>query len=87
MFRLLQILLLLLGGWIIWFFLRQWYISSFTDEPIEESSPPPSLPEKMVRCATCGVHIPEGEAIYSGEATFCCQAHQNAAQHGEGKPN
>lgn len=30
---------------------------------------------KMARCAQCGVHLPEGEAIVYGDLTFCSEAH------------
>lgn len=31
--------------------------------------------EAMVRCAHCGVHLPQGEAYFSGEHTFCSEGH------------
>lgn len=32
--------------------------------------------EKMVLCAHCGVHLPEGESLRSGEHHYCCEAHR-----------
>ncbi|MDE2415988.1 MAG: hypothetical protein KGM60_14620 [Comamonadaceae bacterium] len=33
-------------------------------------------PQDMVRCAHCGVHVPQGEALWSGGHGYCCRAHQ-----------
>jgi len=32
--------------------------------------------ERMVACAQCGVHLPEGESLRSGEHCYCCEAHR-----------
>jgi uncharacterized protein len=32
--------------------------------------------EKMVKCAQCGLHVPQHEAIQQGENYFCSQQHQ-----------
>jgi uncharacterized protein len=37
-------------------------------------------PERMVKCARCGVHLPEGESIQEGETHYCCVEHRNTAQ-------
>ncbi|AZF03567.1 MULTISPECIES: PP0621 family protein [unclassified Pseudomonas] len=29
----------------------------------------------MVRCAHCGVHVPQDRALSSGQAWYCTQAH------------
>ena len=36
----------------------------------------PRPAEKMVLCARCGVHLPEGESLKSGEHCYCCEAHR-----------
>lgn len=33
-------------------------------------------PENMVRCAHCGVHLPRGESIESGDRFFCSREHE-----------
>lgn len=44
--------------------------------------PPPqagSRPvERMVLCAHCSVHMPEGEALRDGSLFYCCEAHRRA---------
>lgn len=39
-------------------------------------------PERMLPCATCGVHLPRSEAILSpdGELAWCCEAHQRQSR-------
>ncbi len=32
-------------------------------------------PQEMVRCALCGVHLPQSEAYYDGKDTFCSEGH------------
>ncbi|RQR44544.1 MULTISPECIES: PP0621 family protein [unclassified Burkholderia] len=39
-----------------------------------------SLPEPMVRCAECGVHTPQGDAVAAGGEYFCSTEH--AQRHG-----
>ncbi|KGM39437.1 hypothetical protein JY96_03775 [Aquabacterium sp. NJ1] len=49
-------------------------------------SKPPGKPEapraeKMVQCAHCGVHLPEGEAVMDDKGqAFCSQAHRHAGR-------
>jgi uncharacterized protein len=37
-----------------------------------------ALPEPMVRCAECGVHVPRSESVTSGSQSFCGQEHARA---------
>jgi hypothetical protein len=34
----------------------------------------------MVRCDYCGLYFPEQEALHVGNARYCCEAHERAAQ-------
>jgi uncharacterized protein len=34
------------------------------------------LPQAMVSCATCGLHVPRQEALMLGERFFCCEEHR-----------
>lgn len=42
-----------------------------------------SVPEKMVACAHCGVHLPESESIVVGDRVYCSEAHRLAASDTE----
>lgn len=34
------------------------------------------LPQAMVSCATCGLHVPRQEALMLGDRYFCCEEHR-----------
>jgi uncharacterized protein len=38
-------------------------------------------PQNMVRCAHCGLHLPENEAIHSRNAVYCSDAHRALAEN------
>lgn len=42
----------------------------------QDSEPTQSL--SMVRCAHCGVHLPQSEAYYDGLHTYCSEGHMKA---------
>ena len=46
----------------------------------EENSDSEQSAEVMVKCAFCGVHLPQSEALKEGENTFCSQEHKKAFQ-------
>ena len=37
--------------------------------------------DNMVRCVLCHTYLPAGEAITSGEQTFCCKQHRRDWQN------
>lgn len=41
--------------------------------------PPPRAAERMVRCATCGVHLPESDALADAGRHYCSTAHRDQA--------
>ncbi len=41
-----------------------------------------AAPERMVRCAHCGVHLPESDAVVDGQHHFCNEAHRRAGRSG-----
>ncbi len=38
------------------------------------SAAPPA--QSMVACAHCGVHLPAGESLQSGDKHYCCEQHR-----------
>lgn len=42
--------------------------------------------EAMVRCAQCGVHLPQSDAYYDGKDTFCSEGHMHEF-HNEKRTN
>ena len=66
-------LLLLAGAYVLW---RFWFRRE-TDAPV-----PPSADsgESMVRCAQCGVYLPETDALAADGRHYCNEAHRRAAR-------
>ena len=50
------------------------------EQPDRRPSPPQALPESMVRCAECGTHLPESEALPGRGGHFCGAAHRAAPE-------
>lgn len=42
---------------------------------------PPALPQDMVACAHCGVHVPRADAVLQGGQTYCSVEHQRLGRH------
>jgi uncharacterized protein len=40
--------------------------------------PPGALPQAMVRCAHCGLHLAAEEALTAGGLSYCGEAHRQA---------
>lgn len=38
---------------------------------------PPALPQDMLACAHCGVHLPRSEALMVGNQAYCCPEHRH----------
>jgi uncharacterized protein len=39
---------------------------------------PDKLPERMLACGLCGVHVPESEGVRTADGFFCCEEHRRA---------
>ena len=48
------------------------------EPPPGRASPPQATPSTMVRCAHCGVHLPQAEAIAAGTLHYCSPQHRQA---------
>lgn len=35
-----------------------------------------ALPQDMLACAHCGIHVPRTEALLAGPHAYCCAEHQ-----------
>ena len=60
-------------------FIRSWLRLKSLKPPAGESKSADS--EAMVRCAQCGVHVPEKIALKSGEKYYCCDEHRRSSGH------
>ena len=46
-----------------------------------KSPPPaPAIPQEMVRCPVCGVHLPHGDALAGRQGEYCSAAHRQQAE-------
>ncbi len=48
--------------------------------PAQRGAPDtPRIPQPMLRCAVCGLHLPASDAITTTTGTYCCEEHQRQA--------
>lgn len=55
-------------GWLIWRAMR-------SKPPVSASRSAAPQAERMVRCAQCGLNVPEREALMVADRSYCCPAH------------
>ncbi len=41
---------------------------------------PPPLPQDMVQCALCAVHLPASDAVQGQLGSYCCEQHRDHAE-------
>ncbi|MCP4702931.1 MAG: hypothetical protein GY862_39625 [Gammaproteobacteria bacterium] len=75
--RLITILLVLWLGWLLFRYFRTHLPQRRRRRPRQNAK---GGVVTMCRCDYCGLHVPKQEAIYDGNATYCCLAHQQAAK-------
>lgn len=44
------------------------------DAPVKP--PAAALPQAMLACAHCGVHVPQADALMAGNRPYCCAEHR-----------
>ena len=52
--------------------------------PGEEQRPAPAV-EKMVRCAQCGVYLPESDGVAADGRVYCSEAHRQLGPAADGR--
>jgi uncharacterized protein len=68
---LIVLLVVVVAGWLLLRGRRR-------DLPEARRAPPGALPQAMVQCRHCGVHLPRNEAIGEEGASYCSEAHRLA---------
>jgi len=62
-----------------------WWVRRALQKPLDDfrtgrrnrsAGSEPDLPEQMVACQHCGLHVPESEAVRHGDAVFCSEDHR-----------
>jgi len=70
--QLLRLLIILFGLWLVIHYVRRALKArrrTRDTEPQTRGSP------RMLPCARCGVHVPESQALRSGDKIYCCPEH------------
>lgn len=67
-----KLILLLFLGLLAYLFFKGLQRSAARRERSEDAQ---RLPERMVACARCGVHLPESEAIEADGRRYCSEEH------------
>jgi uncharacterized protein len=69
------ILVVLLGFW-LWKKNRAEVSADKAAQPKRKNATPTSAPQIMVSCATCGVHLPQSDAVLGKYKHYCSLAHR-----------
>lgn len=70
--NLLRLILIVLAVWIVIVLLR----NARARREVKPPRPSDKV-ENMVRCASCGLHLPEKDALRRGDRYYCCAAHRD----------
>ena len=70
---LLRILLIALVAWLVIRMIRNWM-----DRKAVKPASKSGQIGTVVRCAHCGLHIPQQEAVHSGDRYYCSVEHSKA---------
>lgn len=57
-------------------FLAWWILRKYL-RSIRREKPPAAVPEDMVRCAHCGVHLPRSEGLADNGRIYCSDEHMH----------
>ncbi|CAK0775477.1 conserved hypothetical protein [Gammaproteobacteria bacterium] len=64
------------AGWLGWILLRRWLHGQ--GRTPSNHTQPPSPPLHMVRCAHCGIHLPQQDALEKKHRWYCGRPHLEA---------
>ncbi|HEB58841.1 MAG TPA: hypothetical protein ENJ01_06460 [Gammaproteobacteria bacterium] len=74
-----RIIQLLAIAMLIWIVYRMWRISLHKKAMQRAGkNAPGDKVEHMVRCAKCGLHVPEHEALRVDDRFYCCAEHRDS---------
>ena len=62
------------------FFVVWWLLRKASASRAAGRQPPARAPERMVKCAHCGVNQPVSESILTHGHYYCCNAHRLEAE-------
>jgi uncharacterized protein len=64
--------------WIALIMAAIWFFKRLTRGPVSrpKAQPPEIAAAPMVRCAQCGVHVPQDRALSVGQQWYCSESHR-----------
>jgi uncharacterized protein len=71
--NLIRILLIAAVVWLAVVLFKRWLADKNRSRPGPAGRPQ----ERMVKCAYCGVHVPESQALRSGTNSYCSPEHRD----------
>lgn len=72
--RLIQLIAIAVVFWLLFRMIRHWLHGNRNTSQRATDAPPHI--DSVVKCAHCGLHIPEKEAIKEEERFFCSEEHR-----------
>ena len=61
--------------WVVVIFVAVWAWRKFKTPAVSTRAPGSDQALPMVRCAHCGLHVPDNSALRQGNLWYCSQAH------------
>lgn len=74
--NLIRILVIAAVVWLAYVLFRRWLAEKNLPRRDGEGRPQ----ERMVKCAYCGLHVPESQAVQRGGRSYCSPEHRDADQ-------
>lgn len=72
--NLIRLLVIAAVVWLAYVLFKRWLAEKQSPRRGEE----PRSQERMVKCAYCGVHVPESQALRNGNHSYCSPEHRDA---------
>jgi uncharacterized protein len=72
--NLIRLLVIAAVIWLAYVLFKRWLEGKKPPRPGPDGRPQ----ERMVKCDHCGVHVPESQALRSGDQTYCSPEHRDA---------
>ncbi len=66
--------------WLLVIALVWWAFTRPRQSTRKETPPSTDAPQDMARCAHCGIHLPQSEAVRGEKGLYCSAEHRSAAQ-------
>jgi uncharacterized protein len=66
--------------WLLVIALVWWAFTRARQSTTKETPPSATEPQEMARCAHCGVHLPQSDAVRGEKGLYCSTEHRSAAQ-------